>query len=305
MTQLQVNQFSHGLLNPGIGWLLSCLGSFLGLRCLTRARAYTGRARATWLLIASVAIGGTGIWVMHFVAMLGYTIPGQEILYNVPMTVVSLVAAISVVAVGLFLVGFGDGRLASVLAGGVIMGIGVAAVHYFGMAAVSTHGTMRYNLGLVGISVLIAVVTCAAALAAGLRVRGVWSSLGVSVIMGLAITGMHYTGMDAMRVYADGGTVISGEPPNSLLLPLLLGASVITFLLMLIIAMSPNEDEIRADASLSRRLRAGASLAVRDGIRPAEATQPDVFAQADVLAQAEVLAQADVLGQPDIFRTSG
>jgi NO-binding membrane sensor protein with MHYT domain len=300
VTQLQVNQFSHGLLNPGIGWLLSCLGSFLGLRCLTRARAYTGRTRATWLLIASVAIGGTGIWVMHFVAMLGYTIPGQEILYNVPMTVVSLVAAISVVAVGLFLVGFGDGGLASVLAGGVIMGIGVAAVHYFGMAAVSTHGTMRYNLGLVGISVLIAVVTCAAALAAGLRVRGVWSSLGVSVIMGLAITGMHYTGMDAMRVYADGnGTVISGEPPDSLLLPLLLGASVVTFLLMLIIAMSPNEDEIRADASLSRRLRADGSLAVRDGIRPAEITQPDVFAQADALAQ------ADSVGQPDVFGTSG
>ena len=82
MTQLQVNQFSHGLLNEGLGWLLSCLGSFIGLRCLTRARAYTGRTRAIWLLIASVAVGGTGIWAMHFVAMLGYTIPGQEILYN-------------------------------------------------------------------------------------------------------------------------------------------------------------------------------------------------------------------------------
>jgi len=291
--QLQVNQFSYGLLNPGLGWLLSCLGSFLGLRCLTRARAYTGRTRATWLLIASMAVGGTGIWATHVVAMLGYTIPGQEILYNVPMTVISLVAAISVVAVGLFLVGFGDGGRASVLAGGVIMGIGVAAVHYFGMAAVSLHGTMRYNLSLVGISVLIAIMTCAAALTAGLRVRSLWSTLGVSMIMGVAVTGMHYTGMDAMHVYAGGGMARPGEPSASLLLPLLLGASVVTFLLMLVIAMSPNEDEIRADASLSRRLHAGASLAVRDSIRPPEPPQPDAFAHPDVFTRQSAFAKPD------------
>jgi hypothetical protein len=146
-----------------------------------------------------------------------------------------------------------------------IGGTGIAAMHYFGMAAVSMHGTVQYNLRLVGISVLIAIVTCAAALAAGLRVRGVWSSLGVSIVMGVAISGMHYTGMAAMRVYAGGsGLVRPGEPSSSLLLPLLLGASVVTFLLMLIVAMSPNEDEILADASVTQRLRAGASLAVRE-----------------------------------------
>jgi NO-binding membrane sensor protein with MHYT domain len=278
--QLQVNQFSHGILNPGLGCLMSCLGSFLGLRCLTRARACLGRNRALWLLVASVAIGGTGIWVTHVVAMLGYTIPGQQILYNVPMTVISLGVAIGVVAAGLFIAGLPRGGLGAVLAGGVIMGTGIAAMHYFGMAAVSMHGTVQYNLRLVGISVLIAIVTCAAALAAGLRVRGVWSSLGVSIVMGVAITGMHYTGMAAMRVYAGGsGQVLPGEPSSSLLLPLLLGASVVTFLLMLIVAMSPDEDEILADASLTQRLQAGASLAVRESTseRRYELTQPDVF----------------------------
>jgi NO-binding membrane sensor protein with MHYT domain len=291
VTQLQVNQFSHGILNPGLGFLMSCLGSFLGLRCLTRARACLGRNRAIWLLVASVAIGGTGIWVTHVVAMLGYTIPGQQILYNVPMTVISLGVAIGVVAAGLFIAGLPRGGLGPVLAGGVIMGTGIAAMHYFGMAAVSMHGTVQYNLRLVGTSVLIAIVTCAAALAAGLRVRGVGSSLGVSIVMGVAITGMHYTGMAAMRVYAGGsGLVMPGEPSSSLLLPLLLGASVITFLLMLIVAMSPNEDEILADASLTQRLRAGASLAVREstGNRRYELTQPDVF-ETDVF-------QADAFG---------
>src|ERR1700686_510336 len=104
VSQVQVYNFSHGILNPGLGYLTSCLGSFLGLRCLTRARAYTGWTRAIWLLIAAVAVGATGIWVMHFVAMLGFAIPGRHILYNVPITVISLLVAVAVVAIGLFIV---------------------------------------------------------------------------------------------------------------------------------------------------------------------------------------------------------
>ena len=256
MAHMPVHNFSNGILNPGLGYLMSCLGAFLGLRCLTRARAYTGRTRATWLLIASVAIGATGIWVMHFVAMFGFTIPGQMILYNVPITLISLLVAILVVATGLFIVGYGGGGLLPVLSGGVIIGVGVAAMHYAGMSAMIMQGTVRYNMGLVGVSVLIAIVAGTAALVAGLRVRGIWSTLAVSLIMGVAVTGMHYTGMAAMHVYAGGSgmTTMSGYPADSFLFPLLLGASVLTFLLSLIIAMSPNEDEIRADASLSERL---------------------------------------------------
>lgn len=266
MTQVQVHNFSHGLLNPGLGYLMSCLGAFLGLRCLTRARAYTGRARATWLLIASVAIGAAGIWVMHFVAMLGFTIPGQQIMYNVPITLISLLVAVAVVAVGLFIVGYGGGGVLPVLAGGVVIGFGVATMHYVGMSAMSMQGTVRYNMGLVGVSVLIAIVAGSAALVAGLRVHGVWSSLGVSLIMGVAVTGMHYTGMAAMHVYAGGsGMTMSGDSPDSFLFPLLLGASVLTFLLSLIIAVSPNEDEIRADASLRQRLLSGGTPAAHVG----------------------------------------
>ncbi len=255
MTQMPVHNFSNGMLNPALGYLMSCLGAFLGLRCLTRARAYTGRTRATWLLIASVAIGATGIWVMHFVAMLGFTIPGQQVMYNVPITLISLLVSVIVVAAGQFIVGYGGGGLLPVLAGGVIIGVGVAAMHYVGMSAMSMQGTIRYNLVMVGVSVIIAIVAGTAALVAGLRVGGVWSSIAVSLVMGVAVTGMHYTGMAAMHVDAGGsGTTVSGYPADSFLFPLLLGASVLTFVLSLIIAMSPNEDEIRADAALSERL---------------------------------------------------
>ncbi len=259
MSQVQVYNFSHGILNPGLGYLISCLGSFLGLRRLTRARAYTGWTRGIWLLIAAVAIGATGIWLMHFVAMVGFAVPGEQILYNVPTTLISLLVAVIVVAVGLFIVGYGGGGLRPVLAGGVIVGIGVAIMHYVGMSAMSMQGTVRYNMLLVAVSVLIAIVAGTAALLAGLHVSGVWPSLGISLVMGVAVTGMHYTGMAAMHVYVRGsGMNMSGESAASFLFPLLLGASVLTFLISLIIAMSPNEEEIRADASLSERLGSAA-----------------------------------------------
>src|ERR1700761_5989975 len=221
MVQVPVHNFSHGLLNPGLGYLMSCLGSFLGLRCLTRARAYTGWTRATWLMIAAVAIGATGIWVMHFVAMLGFAVPGQQIGYNVPMPLTSLLVAVIVVAFGLIIVGYGGDGRQPVLTGGVVIGTGVASMHYLGMAAMSMRDSLRYSIGLVAVSVLIAIVAGTAALAASRRVRGVCSTAGVSLIMGAAVTGMHYTGMAAVRVYAGGGQLLmSGEPPQRLVFPL-------------------------------------------------------------------------------------
>jgi len=188
--------------------------------------------------------------------MLGFSIPGQQILYNVPITLVSLLVAVIVVAVGLFIVGYASGPV-PVLIGGVIIGVGVAAMHYVGMSAMSMPDTVRYNMPLVAVSVLIAIVAGTAALLAGLHVSGAWSSLAVSLVMGVAVTGMHYTGMAAMHVYAGGaGMAATGASPNSFLFPLLLGASVLTFMLTLIIALSPNEQEIRADARLSRRVYA-------------------------------------------------
>src|SRR6202050_1016964 len=137
---------------------MSCVGSFLGLRCVTRARAYDGIARARWLGLAAVSIGATGIWAMHFIAMLGFTVPGQQILYNVPMTIASMLVAVAVVGVGLFIVGFGDGGWPRLVSGGVIVGVGVAAMHYMGMAAMSMTDSMSYDMPLLALSVVIAIV---------------------------------------------------------------------------------------------------------------------------------------------------
>jgi NO-binding membrane sensor protein with MHYT domain len=261
---VSVHNFSNGLLNPALGYVMSCVGAFLGLRCVTLARAYDGMARARWLSLAAVSIGATGIWAMHFIAMLGFTIPGQQILYNVPMTIASMLVAVAVVGVGLFIVGFGDGGWWRLLAGGLIIGVGVAAMHYLGMAAMSMQDSMSYDLPLVVVSVLIAVVAGTAALWAGTRVNTVGAAIGAALIMGVAVSGMHYTGMAALRIdrgpmssmaaATAGLSTVSGTTAAVFLIPLLLVISIATFAVTLTISISPGEEEIQADAEMQRRM---------------------------------------------------
>jgi len=206
---IHVNNFTNGALNPVLAYLLSAMGCFLGLRCTTRARAYQGAARARWLTAAALAIGSTGIWVMHFIAMLGFTIPDQSIRYNVPVTILSMVLAVVVVGIGTFIVGFSKQGMRPLLLGGVIIGCGVASMHYVGMSAVRVQDSLTYNPMLVAASVVIAVIAGTAALWAALRLDTVWSTLIASLIMGVAVSGMHYTGMAALRAHAAPGLAVS------------------------------------------------------------------------------------------------
>jgi NO-binding membrane sensor protein with MHYT domain len=136
-----VHNFSYGLLTPALAYVMSCLGCFLGLRCTTRARAVRGASRVRWLLLAALTVGTAGVWGMHFVAMLGFTIPGQTIRYSVPVTIFSMLIAAVVVSVGLLIVGFGGDGLAPLLTGGFVIGLGVASMHYTGMAAMHLYAT--------------------------------------------------------------------------------------------------------------------------------------------------------------------
>jgi NO-binding membrane sensor protein with MHYT domain len=194
---VHVSNFTYGLVTPVLGYVMSSLGCFLGLRCTTRARASHGAQRARWLLLAAVSVATTGIWVMHFVAMLGFTIPGQTITYNVPVTILSMLIAVVVVGIGLLIVGFGNSGWRTLLLGGLVIGFGVASMHYIGMAAMRMPDAVRYDTTLVVLSVVIAVVAGTAALWAAIRLATVWATLAASLIMGVAVSGMHYTGMAA------------------------------------------------------------------------------------------------------------
>jgi NO-binding membrane sensor protein with MHYT domain len=269
---VHVNNFTYGPVTPVLGFVMSSLGCFLGLRCTTRARASQGAARVRWLLLATVSIATTGIWVMHFVAMLGFTIPGQTITYSVPVTAASMLIAVVVVGAGLFIVGVGSSAWWRLLLGGVIIGFGVASMHYIGMAAMRMPDTVRYSSPLVVLSVAIAVVAGTAALWAAIRLAAVWSTLLASLIMGVAVSGMHYTGIAAMHVYDTSSpgmpaAMAGGVSAQAFLIPLIVGISLLAFALTVIISLSPTEAEMREDTALM------ASLAAQLAAPPAGAHQ--------------------------------
>jgi len=253
--------FTYGALNPVLAYLASCVGCFAGLRCTARARASTGRARARWLTMGALAIGTTGIWVMHFIAMLGFTISGQAIRYNVPITIVSMLLAVLVVGIGVFIVGFSrPGAWGPLLAGGAIIGVGVATMHYMGMAAIRVPDALSYNPELVAASVLIAVIAGTAALWAALRLDSLWSAIAASLIMGIAVSSMHYTGMAALSVHTAPGLAVSYADTASaegLLLPLILGLSCVGFIFSTVVSLSPTAAEMVAEAELMQRIARG------------------------------------------------
>jgi len=256
---LAAHNFTYGLVTPVLAYAMSCLGAFLGLRCTTRAMAAMGRTRLSWLLLAALSIGTTGIWVMHFIAMLGYTIPGQQIQYDVPLTIASMLIAVIVVGIGLLIVGFARQNWRNLILAGIFTGVGVASMHYTGMAAMRMSARMSYNPVLFALSVLIAIVAATAALWAALRLRGTATTLGAALIMGVAVSGMHYTGMAALHMYpstSTGGMLMtgSGATAENFLLPLIIGISITAFILTATLALSPTAVEMREERELQERI---------------------------------------------------
>lgn len=246
-----VTHFTYGPVTPAVGYLFSVLGSMLGLQCTARARAVpTLQLRCAWLAGAAVALGGTGIWVMHFIGMLGFSIPGTSIGYDVSLTLFSAVFAIAVVGAGLFLVGF-DRPL---LPGGILAGIGIAVMHYTGMAAMNAGATITYSLDLVLVSVLIAVGAATTALWCAVRLDGWATIFGASLLMGVAVSGMHYTGMAALRVSEVADTAVEGVRATSVLLPLVAAVGLVTAVLLVLVGGSASKRERDREKEFMDRL---------------------------------------------------
>ena len=188
-----------------LAYLTSVVGCALGLACAVQARhAATERRRLRWLVLAAISIGGVGIWVMHFIAMLGFSTPGLPVRYDVFRTAVSAVLSVAAVFCGLLVFGVRN-RFAwrRLLLGGVLTGLAVNVMHYTGMWAVRVKGTIGYDPTLVVLSVVIAVVAATAALWFTVGLDKLLPRLVAGLVMGAAVTGMHYTGMAAVRLHLD------------------------------------------------------------------------------------------------------
>jgi diguanylate cyclase (GGDEF)-like protein len=165
-----------------------------------RARASQGRARATWLAL-DAAVGGCGIWATHFVAMLAYD-PGAGAGYSIPVTLLSLVFAISIVAIGLC-IALASPRQWVIALGGAVIGGGVAAMHYTGMAALELPAFIVWSSGLVVTSIVLGSVFAAIALLIAARRDNPVYTLAATGLLTIAIVSHHFTAMGAITLIPD------------------------------------------------------------------------------------------------------
>jgi len=199
---------------------LICLcSSLVTVQLVRRARATIGRVRAIWIGTAGCA-AGFGIWSTHFVAMLAYE-PGVPVAYAILPTAFSLLLAIAITALG---IGIGTRGKAWAPAGGLIVALGVASMHFLGMQALEVPGQIGWSLDLVAVSILIGAVLAMAALTVAVRPRTVFTTLGAAVLLALSIALLHFTAMGAVEITPDPSRTLSATS----LSPMWLAAVVIS-----------------------------------------------------------------------------
>jgi PAS domain S-box-containing protein len=182
--------------------LIAVLASYTALDLAGRTTAARGRVRLTWLAGGATAMG-VGIWSMHYIGMLAFSLP-VLVLYDWPTVLLSLMAAVFAAAVALFVVSRKKMGWPRALAGSAIMGSGIATMHYTGMAAMRLPAMCSYDLRLLILSVVLAIVISLVALWLTFRFREdtksfAWWKAASAIVMGAAIPVMHYTGMAAAR----------------------------------------------------------------------------------------------------------
>lgn len=253
---MEIHHFEYGFITPTLSYALSVLGSLLGLTCAVRVReAKTSAQRAWWLMLAAWAIGGTAIWSMHFMAMLGFSVVGQQIRYDVALTAASAVIAVVVVGIGLFIAALGRPSIIKIVFGGIFAGLGVAGMHYTGMAAMRVDAEIQYDSLRVGLSVAIAVVAATVALWLVVNVRGAIAIIASALVMGIAVNGMHFTGMSSMSAH-DHPTPgdPSGATASNLLVPIILAVILVAIALIYAVLAAPNEEDRAGLAYMDSRL---------------------------------------------------
>jgi PAS domain S-box-containing protein len=232
--------------------LIAIAASYAALDLAGRVTAASGRIRLAWLSGGAVAMG-LGIWEMHFKGMMALRLP-VPVQYHWPTVLVSLLVAILASAVALYVASRQKMGPVETLTGGVMMGAGIAGMHYIGMAAMRLPAITRYSPLLVTCSISLAILFSLIALrmAFGLREETRWSvprRLGSAMVMGVAVSAMHYTGMAA-------ASFIPASPPDfshaMSIPPFGNSGVVIAALIVLVAAFTTSSVDRRVRAEIQR-----------------------------------------------------
>src|SRR5882757_3690332 len=176
--------FEHDWRLVVLGGAICWLASAVAISLFHRAKASQGRTRVIWVSL-DATVGGCGIWATHFVAMLAYD-PGIGAAYNIPVTLVSLIFAVTIAAVGLSIALLND-RRSTVAIGGAVVGMGVAAMHYTGMMALEIPARIVWSPGIVMSSILFGCLLAALAVVVAVRRDNSRHTAAATVLLTLAI----------------------------------------------------------------------------------------------------------------------
>ncbi|MFT3667776.1 MAG: bifunctional diguanylate cyclase/phosphodiesterase [Pseudoxanthomonas sp.] len=278
-------------------FVVAAVASYAALKTTGRIRASDAVAKRWWLAGGALAMG-IGVWSMHFIGMLALRLP-IRLGYDIGITVLSLLLAVAASGYALWLVTREHVSRARLFSGAVVMGMGIAAMHYVGMAAMRMNPEIVYRPAWFIASVLIAIAAAGGALAIAYRLREdahherLHRALAAGV-MGVAIVGMHYTGMAAAHFPEGsmcGAALRDGLSPDSLawllvvinvaVLGTAIGASVLDRLL--------HERTARLSASLQQANQQLTHLALHDALTGL----PNRLQLVDYLQQLIAQAQRD------------
>ncbi|MDU8361845.1 putative bifunctional diguanylate cyclase/phosphodiesterase [Pseudomonas syringae group sp. J309-1] len=217
---------------------VAILASYTALDLAGRIASAKGRAAAFWMFGGACSMG-VGIWSMHFIGMLAFDLP-IELAFDLPITSLSLLIAVLSSGFALWLVSQPQLPLSVLALGALFMGAGISAMHYTGMASLRMYPGITYDPAMVLASLAIAVAASAAALWIAFRLRRQTPHVrlargAAAVVMGMAIVGMHYTGMAAAGFSEDSycGALADGIHYNGLFSLVLVGSlAVLTFTLL-------------------------------------------------------------------------
>lgn len=218
--------------------LVAVFAAWTALDLFQQVRERQGKARLPWLATSAVTMGG-GIWAMHFIAMLGFD-PGAPVRYDVWLTALSFLLAVGGTSLA-FLIASNEQRPARTFVAGSVMGLSICAMHYVGMAALHTAPSISYSPPWVVLSLGIALLASVAALHAAAHEGSPAWRLTAAVVLGLAVVGMHYSAMGALRL----GPVQSADTPHAGAPPLMLAIGVagmtLTILILALVASMINQ----------------------------------------------------------------